>query len=216
MSAVAPLPILPEPLEVVLKKHPDKVVAFACPDCGALYSTVIYGGGASGLVAARHSAQTHCHHFCECGAPVAVNRTKCSACWKKVVDEKEKKVFEAALKVTIEEYEDQPIYWEGPPSGSSMTGDGYFLNIEEFLDCCEEEEVDVPPYVWATKPVAFAMNADFLLEDALQEHPEDARDALSADDERELQKLLDEWCAKQEVKTWVPDYKRAVLLHPED
>lgn len=216
MSAAVSLPVLPEPHEIVLKAFPDKTVAYACAECGALYSTVIFGGGPEGLVAARHAAQTHCHHFCACGAPVAINRSTCDTCWSARVKEKQEKVFEAATKVTIEEYEDQPIYWEGPPGGASMSGDGYFLNIEEFLDRCEEEEVEVPPYVWATKPVPLSMDADFLLESALDEHHEGARDEFPDGAELELQKLLDDWCSKQKVKTWDTDYKRAVLLHPKD
>lgn len=216
MSAVASLPIPSEPLEIVLKKYPDRVVAYACANCGALYSTVIFGGGPEGDTAARHAALAHCHHFCTCGSPVPVNRSTCDACWGARVKEKEEKVFELAAKVTLEEYEDQPIYWEGPPGGSSMSGDGYFLNIEEFLERCEEEEIDVPPYVWATKPVTLSMDASYLLESALDEHHEGARDEFPDGAERELQDLLDAWCAKQKVKSWDVDYKRSVLLHPKD
>lgn len=216
MNAAVSLFVLPEPVEIVLKKHPDRTVGYACADCGAMYTTVTFGGGPDGLLAAHHAAQAHCHHYCSCGQPVVIGRTRCDDCWRTVVGDKEQKVFKAAVKVTIEEYDDQPVYWESIPGGSSMTGDGYYLNIEEFLDRCEEEEMDVPEYIWATKPVSLTLDAEYLLENALTEHAEDTRDSISTDAELELQALLDGWCDKQKVKSWEPDYKKAIVLHPKD
>jgi hypothetical protein len=215
MSAAVSLPQLPDPHEIVLKAYPDKIIAYACADCGAMYATTMFGGGEGGRIAAHHAAQSHCHHFCTCGTPVVVGRTSCNACWLLRLQEREQEVFEAAKKVTIEEYPDQPVYWDGSLHGM-MIGDGYFLNIEEFLDRCEEEGVDLPPYVWATRATTLAMSADFLLEHAMQEHHEGARDTLPTDAETELQEILDEWCSKQKTLTWEADYKMAVLLHPKD
>ena len=216
MSAAVSFRALPEPHAVVLKEHPDKTVAYACPDCGALYTGCVFGGGEHGLIAARHAAQRHCHHYCTCGRSVAVGRTTCSDCWDLVLKHKEEKVFEKAEKMTIDEYPgDQPVFWDGPPKGSSI-GDGYFLNVDDFLERCEEEEVEVPQYIWATTSVPLALSADFLIESAMNEHREDAREAIPSESELQLQHMLDTWCAAQKVKTWQPDYKRAILLHPKD
>lgn len=210
MSPATSIPRPPEPFELVIKGT-DKPVAFACPECGATYTSLTFGGGEHGILAAKHMASVHCHCYCACGTSIGPSRTKCDVCWAKALEEKESKVFEKAKKVTLEEYPaDKHVYWDGG------IGDGYFLNIDEVLDRCEEEGLEVPKYVWACREVPFAMSADWLIERALEEHGEGARDEIASKDERELQALLDSWCRKQDVKSWEVDYSTAILLHPQD
>ena len=209
MSAAVSIPLPPEPYELVIKGM-DKPVAFACKTCGATYTSATFGGGELGETAARHMATVHCFHRCVCGAEIGPSRTKCDECWNKTLAEKAEKVFDRAKKVTLEDYpSDQPVYWDG-------LGDGYFLHIDELLDRCEEEGLEVPPYVWSCKEVPFRMEADWLLERALDSHGEGALQEIADKETEELQRLLDEWCARQDVKSWQVDYSTAVLLHPQD
>lgn len=204
---MTPTSPLPEPFPLVIQGS-DKPVAFACRECGALFTTYTFGTDLGADLAAKHAASMHCYHHCACGAELRKSRTKCDACWGQELAEKEKKVFARARKLTIEEYPDNPVFWDGAP------GDGLFLSICELLDRCEEEGLELPQYVWATREVPFAMNADWLIERALEEQGEGFCYGLA--NEGELQNLLDVWCAKQDLKNWQPDYTMAVLLHPQE
>lgn len=209
MTAAVTIPAPPEPFPLVIQGT-AKPVAYACPGCGALFTTYMFGGGPSSDPAAKHMASTHCHRFCGCGASLNKSRTKCDACWGQSLAEREKKVFEKAKRLTIEEYPNQAVYWDGG------IGDGLFLNIDDLLDRCEEEGVDLPEYAWAAKEVPLAMNADWLIERALEEHGEGAREEIADKNVPELQNLLDSWCTRQDLKSWQPDYTTAVLLHPQE
>lgn len=205
------IPVPPQALELVIKGQ-EGTVAFACPTCGNIYTGHSFGGGVPGEEAGRHAAAGCCHRYCDCGAALEKGWSVCSACRSLIQAGKEKKLFEKAKKVTIEEYPaDAMVFWEG----DLAIGDGYFLNITELLDRCEEEDVEVPKYVWGCKPVPFSMRMDNLVEQALEGHHEDARDQITGAAEKELQDFLTAWCAKQRVKSWNPDYTVAVLLHPE-
>lgn len=199
----------PEPYPLVIKGA-TQPVAYACRTCGALFTTYLFGGGHTGCLAAEHVASTHCWHFCACGIYLRKGRTKCDGCWGQILADNEKKAFALARKLTIEEYPNQEVYWDGG------IGDGFFLDVSDLLDRCEEESLDIPPYAWAAKEVPLAMNADWLLERALEEHGEGAREEIAEKDLPELQVLLDKWCLRQDLKSWQPDYSTAVLLHPQE
>ena len=205
-----------EPYEVVLRKVPDKPIAFACGKCGILFTAAVFGGGDGGLIAAEQLAKEHCEpKLCTCGKECKKHYTICQECSDRKQVEKEAAAFEKAKKVSIEEYEGQAVYWEDGPPGSSC-GDGYYSGIDELLDLCEDEGFDLPKYVWATTPVDLHIRAASILENALSEHYEDAYDDLGDKAETELQKLLDEWCAKQKIRSWEKDYGVAVLIQPAE
>jgi hypothetical protein len=189
-----------EPLELVVRGQ-DEAVAFACGSCGAVFSARIEG--------ARELAVAHCRTVCPCGRPLAEGQALCFACAATERGAREARLFADATKVSIDDYPDEPVYWEGQ---AGTMGEGFFLNIDEVLDYCEEEELETPKYVWACTPRPLRVPTESVLEAAVEEHNTIGVDDISVDAVGELQTFLDGWCAKQNVRTWFPDFERAVLL----
>lgn len=197
-----------EALELVYRGQ-GETVAYACPKCGMLITSSMFGGADSGDDQARRTATEHCQDkLCTCGGVLKTGYSICSACWQKKQDAKELKRFEVAEKLT--EY-DGPVYWE---DREGSLGDGYFISLDEVLDYCEDNDFPKPAYVWACNPVELSINVENILEGAFQGHHEGARDMLEEGAEEELQSLIGTWCKKQNIKSWEVDYKRAVLLDP--
>lgn len=204
-----------EPLEIVIKNAPEKTVAFACGACGVLFTPRAFACKEDvALLATKELAAGHCGPKpCDCGKVIERQHyTKCNACCAEKEEQKEKALFDKAKKVALEDYPDVPVYWPDGPTGSM--GDGYYSNVEELLEICEEDAVDLPDHIWGTSPVPFRIDADHIVEGALSEHYEDAYDSLGDGALKELQTVLDEWCGKQKIKSWEPDYGTAVLLRP--
>lgn len=93
-----------------------------------------------------------------------------------------------------------------------MTGDGYFTSTEAVREYCDRDGLHVPAHVWGTAPRLMSMNADYIIESALEESYEDARDAVSHEAEQELKALLDAWCERHPVKWWEEDRGVAVMM----
>jgi hypothetical protein len=207
----APPPFLPpEPLEVVIKGREDPV-AYACSRCGIL-RLLNESDTAEERAAKREEAAEHCMKVCVCGGTLDYcYRLRCKNCRDKADAEKERKRFDKAEKLSLEEYADDPVFWEGHTGGY---GEGYFSGVDELLDYCETEGVDVPAYVWACKSKALSLDGDSILESALdgQEMYEDAGDDIPQDARDRLQAYLDVWTKEVGLRSWSPDYMRAVLL----
>lgn len=206
---------MPEPLEIVVKDRPDEAVGFACSSCGIMFTTRMFGSGPGSKDTARQSALFHCAPK-ECACGKAIDRkywTICTECSDRKEAEKLHDRFEKAAKVSVEDY-DGPIYWPDGPSGSM--GEGFYTSLDEMLDVYEAEGMDLPPYVWAAKSYELKMDASSLLENALEQHHEDAHEHLEAGAEEELQTLLDFFCQKQKIKSWEVDFSRVVLLTSND
>jgi hypothetical protein len=190
----------------------DEVVAYACPSCGTVITPTSFGDGQEGQEVARALALEHCNRHCRCSKPIPSNRIICDTCWEADQRVRDLKKFELAEKV----YEDgygAPVYWEGKVG--SM-GDGYFSGIDEVREHCEDEDEDVPVYVWACNPVDLHIDVDNILESAFQEHYEGARDMLNAEAEEELSLFLNAWCKRQNIRSWQPDFRKAILLDRPD
>ena len=57
----------------------------------------------------------------------------------------------------------------------------------------------VPEFVWACTPKPLKLDADGILDQALEEHFDGARGNISDAEEARLQAFLDEWAAAQEI-----------------
>lgn len=210
-------PLRQEPLEIVVKSDPDKPVAFACAACGVMFSCLIFGGHESGATTAKQAAEGHCGpKFCDCGKIIERRHwLKCDDCLEAKEVEKDAKAFEKAKKVSIEEYDGKyAVFWPKGPGGGM--GDGFYTNLDELLEVYEDEQLDLPPYVWGAKPFDVRADARDILERVIEGHHEDAWDELSDGAETELQKLLDAFFEKQNIRSWEVDYTTVVLLRSDD
>ena len=187
-----------EALELVVRGE-EAPVAYACKDCGALFSARIED--------ARQLAADHCSRTCRCGGVLVGDLALCARCTLDERRDREDRLFGKAVQVQVEDYPDEPVYWEGQVG---TMGTGFFLNIDELLDHCDEESLDWPKYVWACQAKPLQITAEAVLQAAEEE--QSGTDDISAESIDELRQLLEAWASKQKYRSWVPDFGRAVLL----
>lgn len=197
-----------EPYEVCIKGS-DKIIGYACPKCRLFCSPTIYFcKWNDALKAARDQAIKCCGpRLCtKCGKDMGEKRKvhwlACEDCRRKTDAEREKRRFEEAEKIPWEKYEHGFLYY----------ADKFYDDMDSLLDSYDEGEE--PEYVWACYPVDFTMDAQDIVSSEIenQEHHEDAFSEVSDKMLERLQKYLDLWCKKVGVRTWMPDFKKAVLL----
>lgn len=124
-------------------------------------------GGTGWLYNKKHGyiqACTVCYsgiiHLCPlCGEPkrgLCMNK-ECRA----IRDaENEEKVLSKAIKA---EYKDVPLeYKEMLYSESYGYNEGYFTDIDEFIEYCEDNDIEVPKYVWSTTKTELSIDAGYI------------------------------------------------------
>ena len=87
--------------------------------------------------------------------------------------------------------------------------------MEEFVLYHSQLDVPIPELLYFTEVESIHMNADEIVRETCENLGlnEYAYDMISENEIIELQKLLDNWCAKQtDTDTYWPDYSRAVLV----
>jgi len=187
-------------IELVSKdSNPQGVLAYACGKCGTHWSSKVPD--------AQNIAKECCNNICTCGAIIKRKHyTICQACSDKRESEKEAKAFEAAEKIKLKDYKGEFVYHD------DFSNDGY-VNTDGGIDdeLCDRKPEDRPKYVWACNSCPTPTpDADDVMYHILENFHEDARDSL---DMNELQKLLDEWTAKQpKILGYEMTYKKAILL----
>ncbi len=92
------------------------------------------------------------------------------------------------------------IYWP-----DDETDDHFFSSVTELIECCKVRGVPVPKEVNGCYEMSISINAEDVLESALEEHHEDARSSIPNAEVEKLQELIDEWCAVQKVITYFQD-----------
>lgn len=197
------------PVEVVVKGS-EKTIGYACSTCHMFSSPKIYScNWEAALEAALDHATRCCDKKCEdCGAQLEKQYywTVCPTCKDARDDAKEAKRFDDAVKIHEAEY----TGWAYDENSTE-----YYPSVDEWRDGHAGDLEDEPAHLWATSDTdGFTLDACDIVQSALEnaDHHEDAYD--SVDDIEGLQKMLDEWCAKQDIKSYMVDYTRAVVLAP--
>ena len=183
-------------------------VAWACGSCRTVFGS-------------EPDARDHCR--CERCKGLITGRDYgrvCSSC-RPIVREEERAeakarsvtfdavTFAKARKVPESAWSSAVVWEEG---SGDMSGDGYFSSTGAVRERCERHGVPVPAYVWGTAPEMMSLDADSIIGSALEDSYEDARDAVSAEAEKELQALLGAWCERYPVKWWSEDRSVAVMM----
>lgn len=182
------------------------VCGFACPSCGSIYPTK----GDEPL--ARQRAQGCCVRGClDCGKSTSPGWSRCARCFHALQAPSDQSAIRSARRVLAEEYDD-PVCW---PGHVGSFGAGYFEDLSELLDYCEDHDLPVPGWVWACVAVPLRIDAQEVIDRALEEHHEGASEWLLSNGVRELQSVLDSWCRRQLVQTWLPDRSCIVVLDAE-
>ena len=148
-----------------------------CPDC---YNGVV-------------KRCKYCHKI------IPKGRLKCDCAEQRQIDEleekeREKETLGNAIEKPASEFE---MYY----SDCFSDNDGYFEDFDEFFDNwkyqLEEGEVDDnkrPEFVYGTFAIDMKIDADDIVENALEDFYEDARWEIADKSMEELQNYLDKWC----------------------
>ena len=159
----------------------DKPVALACGKCGLVYSL---------------NTPTRAEECCvpptcgKCGAEVRRPWTTCTDCRRTARNEKDATYRKNA---TVVEWDGGIVY--------DPQGDRWLSDPEEV----DDYEVE---YAFATKPYRLRLDAESIVEGALEEHHEDAE--VTPGLVEELQAYLDAWCERADVTSYEVDYGRVV------
>ncbi len=146
-----------------------------------------------------------------CGKP---KRGMCTnkECVTKLATEQEKSRYDKAQKYTIDTV----------PSKSKIMfysdvykdNEGYFSEIEELVDYCNDEDIEIPDYIWGTYETQISFYAHDIIGNACDDLWEGAYDSIDSKDIAELQNLLDNWCKNHAgTRTYTVDYKCCILLN---
>lgn len=177
---------------------PEQARGWMCGECLRLYLHSHYG------TETEERARVCCQRDCDwkdCTTPRRQHSLFCEVHAVEARARSERARFELAEKV--ENYTGA-LY---VPSEDGPQ-EGFFASMGDLLDYYSEK--DRPEYAYVTWEDRASCSASDVIENALSDHHEDARDGI--DGEEELQAFLEAWWAKQKVVTWRPDYKRVVLI----
>jgi len=178
-----------------------EVTSWKCSNCGLVFKDRYY--------AERCCEPKKCQD-CGCEIPHDSYYVVCDDCRAKREATKEKERFKKAAHYTLENVPQsscQCMYSE-----SYGANNGYFFDIEELEEYCNENNIPMPEYVWGTTVTRISMDADSIIESACEELHEDAEDQI--DNRVELQEMLDKWCEKQSgTDTYYIDYHVAIVLN---
>jgi hypothetical protein len=178
-----------------------EVFAWGCEVCKTSYSVRNLGERA------QTAAAECCAPCCECGKPRPKHRIRCDACDAAKVWDIERAREEKAAKVSESTY-NGPVYWEDGKGDA----EGYFSSTDEVREWCEDEGEDLPEAVWACTVRTPSLNADDLIEQALDESYE----GCDVQEEGFLREAIAAWNAKQTCQIWNQDYSTRVVLIPTE
>lgn len=92
--------------------------------------------------------------------------------------------------------------------------DGYFCEMDDLLEYCECEEVDLPEFVFACTPTKHAMDLESILEDVCSDGPEDMADQFDIPDELEQGIRLFNAQNATALTTYYEDHERKYRVNP--
>ena len=167
----------------------------------------IYACGECGRLDQHKDAAEKCCGPCSCGKTKEPWQDRCVECSSKDSDERlraaEEKRYAAAKRVPFADY------------GGAMlvSGDHFYDEPDDLFDDSLPE--DPPREAWGVYGMPLSIDANRLLESALEEHHEDAEDNISKEMVDELQTFLDGWCKRTGIVSYFQDDAVLVDLSAE-
>ena len=185
-------------------KKAEEVVVYKCLKCGSLYYTEKSAKNCS------CDSIKRCE-YCGCEIDKKSYYTVCDSCRDKREKKREQDRFRKSTKYTLDDCpKDKCIMMYSDVYGNN---EGYFTEVEDLLDYCSENEINVPKYIWCTNCRRISIDAYGTIESACDELCEDAIDTIKDVDIKELQDFIDEWCNKQTgTDTYEVDYNNCIIL----
>jgi len=193
--------------ELVFRDDPSaETKLYACGECGACYSPK--NVGVQNAIDMAKSCCVPARHTCRvCGAAIPKYRTLCKR-------HAEQAQLRKAAQIDAKDWSD-PVQHDEAPGG--WNGEGYFSSPDELREHWEDHhwitigpQVPPPAYCWPCIPRTLLLDPERILDQALEDMPEEAADEIvDADD---LFDFIEAWNAKQTCVTWYPDHSRVVVL----
>lgn len=179
-------------IELVQKDNVEKVLAWYCSECRIVKRTQV-------------EAEDCCTPYrCrDCGVEAPRYHFACEGCRKKKDQAREQAEFDKAKKVTQAEYAGEWVYDDRRSN--------YHSSVEEALDYYDDDP-DPPEWFYGTEAEEFGIDADRVLEDALQDSYDGAYDCIPPSAIKELQDFLDKWSKDYGPTSYSVDYSTVVLV----
>lgn len=138
-----------------------------------------------------------------CGETVQrLHWLQCDACRAAKAEEADQARWDRAVKVAALEY-DGPVYDDDH--------DRHHHSIQDLIDEIEDDPELGRPRVYACTKHRTQMDANAIIEHAVEEQYEDAASHVSDEATEALQAMLDTWCAAYGLTHYEADYSRAVV-----
>ena len=140
-----------------------------------------------------------------CGKECRQYWTICDACNEAKTEAVEVERFEKAEKVAE---------WSGWVYSDGLGfNNGYFDSVEELVNHCEDEAIDLPPYAWTCREMQFV---SFDLGSITERFADEAHENWDPDQLKgtvEFEVAIETFItANKDQVSYSPDYKKAVLL----
>lgn len=166
---------------------------------------VVWGEKNKTKLTAQETAEACCAPvLCACGKEVRKHWTKCELCIQTDQFKLEQKRINEAQRVDD---------WDGPIfDPNSGYQDGFFPSMEEMLDWYASEETEPPEFVFLTIEEPFKIDFGRVVEDALEDHYEDAK----VTGLNEISEKVNEWAESQKIVSYSPDHKRVMKVPKDD
>ncbi len=181
----------------------NKLVAFACHHCGQVHSTKFLG-----IETARQRALECCRRPARCGCGAYLKTTgmfSCDACYARkefLTDQKR------ARKARIIEDDGEPVW---SPWGAGEWGDGYSSDLDAHLLSAEDDGLDPPPFVCATRPMVAEVDIEAIYERIAEDQHEDFEPSDLPGYEALCQAIHD-FNAQQRVTSFEADWSRIIVV----
>lgn len=209
----------------VVRKDNGKLVAYACPTCGVLYSVVPEPDEPTGVARSRDLADKCCppRACVRCKVkPVTHGTTHCPDCQAEVDQQAEAQRGAAAAKVREADWK-SPVYWAQAPfdgdhgghywsTVAALRADIVRHNAQRAAEKPPKPQIERPAYVYATERIPLSLDGASALALALQNFSDDAAARITDVEKERLQKFLDEWAQKQGLAIYEEDLSRIVVL----
>ena len=149
-----------------------------------------------------------CTGGCGTELPHDKYRTRCDKCCQKDTEAKEQKAFDKATKLKPSEY-DGPVF---------DRHDNFYMSLDDFFDAYHDDEEyrKYGTYLWCAKEIKFEPCVENMIENALDNHHEDATDTISTEDTKVLQDFVDKWAEGIGIVSYEPDGKNVIVIDATD
>lgn len=181
----------------------DKAVLYACGVCGSLSSPKTYAASDERAhEAARQAAEACCApRKCDCGAEIEKYWTACERC-------RERNKLIRAQVIDTSAY-------DGPVStdGGGDWGEGYSSSLDGLIEHCRGYGEPLPAYCHPCTPHPLRLDADSILESAMDGMHEDADDQVEGYDD--LCEFVAKWNDRQHCVSYFEDRSRVIVIDQE-